>query len=137
MKTNRILNTIAFLSMFMVGNQAFAQDALTPTEARMNATAEAVFHENLKNSAGAPANALATLAGTRSASLSLSEQNAVSHQQAMNQISAKMIAQTTVVGATEGSKAVETVQEAGDAATMATLMTMFNAILQAQKVNAQ
>ena len=129
MRINRTLNALAFLSMFSLAGPAISQEASVSTDLRMNATTEAVFHDNMKNGAAAAANGLALLSGTRSASLSLSEQNAVSNQQAMNQLQAKMVAQTTITSATEGSKAVETIQQAGDAANMATILAMLGTML--------
>ena len=121
MKTHRILNALAFLSALGLTGNAVAQDAGS-TDARMNATAESLFHDNVKNTAAAASNGLALLSGTRSASLTLAEQNAVSNQQAMNQISSKMIAQTTITGVTEGASAISTVR-ASD------LMALFSQVI--------
>ena len=121
LRTHRILNALAFLSALGLTGNAVAQDAGS-TDLRMNATAEAVYHDNMKNTAAAAANGLALLSGTRSASLAIAEQNAASHQQAMNQLSAKMIAQTTITGATEGASAISTVR-ASD------LMALFSQVI--------
>ena len=128
MKTHRLLNAMAFLSALGLAGNAVGQEAMTSTEARMNATAESVFHGNMKNTAEAAANGLALQHGSRSASMSMAEQNAVSHQQAMNQISAKMIAQNTITGATEASSAISTVR-ASD------LMALFSQVIGANIAN--
>ena len=129
MKTNRTLNALAFLSalgLLGAAIPASAQEQVVDPLERMYRSVEA---SNVKNNAEAGSLSLATLSGTRSTTLSLAEQNAVSNQQAMNQLQTKMVAQTTITGATEGSKAVETVQQSGEGAATARMIALLSAVL--------
>ena len=126
MKLQRILGTLAFLSMFTTSG-VFAQTA-TPVDVF---TAE-VAGVNVKTVGGADAASQAIIARTAAQSLGLAQQNAVANQQTIQSMNAKMLAQTTIVSPTEGSKAVETVQESGDSARMAQILAILGATLQSR-----
>ena len=134
MRINRTLNALAFLSMFSLAGPALSQTAPTSTEARMNATAESVYHDNMKNGAAASATALALLSGTRSASLTLAEQNAVTNQQLNNSIMSKMLSQNVVVGPTEGASAINKVNTSDLPALLAQLVAIATAGKQEERI---
>ena len=126
MKTNRTLNALAFLSMFGFIGGATAQTVQSPTVAVFT---DEVAGVNVKTVGGADAASQAIIARTAAQSIGLAQQNAVANQQAMNALLTKMVAQTTIISATEGSKAIETVQQSGDAANVAMALGIFSALL--------
>ena len=127
MKTNRILNSMAFL--MALGLLPAASNAQAAGEADITAVVNSVVIDNIKTVAGSGAQSLAVMNTALANTQTLAMQNAVSNQQAMNQLQTKMVAQTTITSATEGSKAIETVQQSGDAANTAQALALLSAFL--------
>ena len=133
MRTNRTLNTLAFLAAMSLSIPAFATEPALAVEGAYRS----LETSNIKTVAESGAQGLAVMNSATANTQALMMQNAASNQQAMNQIQAKMIAQTTVTGAIEGATAVSKINSSDLPALLAQLVAIATAGKQEERIVVQ
>ena len=133
MKINRLLNTLAVLAVIGIPASASAQTVSDD----ISKVVESVVIDNLKTVAGSGAQGLAVSSQAQASAQSILFQNAVSHSARINAITERALAQTMIVGVTEGAQGIKTVNEAGTTRDIGQMLGLLNALIAGQKQNAQ
>lgn len=133
MKTNRMINTLALLSVLGFSGGALAQTVSDD----ISKIVESVVIDNLKTVAGSGATGLAVSSQGQANAQSILFNNSVSHAARINAITERALAQTMIVGATEGAQGIKTVNEAGTTRDIGQMLGLLNALIAGQKQNAQ
>ena len=133
MRSNEMKKLIT--AAVMLGFAASASAQTVPDD--ISRVVESVVIDNLKTVAGSGAQGLAVSSQAQASAQSILFQNAVSHSARINAITERALAQTMIVGATEGAQGIKTVNEAGTTRDIGQMLGLLNAIVAGQKQNAQ
>lgn len=124
------------LATMLVAISVSAQ-AQTATDNDIAKIVESVVIDNLKTVANSGATGLAVSSQAQASAQSLMMSNAVAHSARINAITERALAQTMIVGATEGAQGIKTVNEAGTTRDIGQMLGLLNAIIAGQKQNSQ